>query len=88
MGSFRVVEPDPVFDHPFGFEAVLQFVQMDGLLFEGSPLQFYEDIFEIAPASVLQDFDIGFSQGRDPSRTCKLRSLDALLSVKQRSEPD
>ena len=30
---FSIVEADPVFDHAFGLEAVLQFVEINGLLF-------------------------------------------------------
>ena len=34
VGPFRVVEPNPVLDNAFGLEAVLQFMQIDGPLFE------------------------------------------------------
>ena len=44
MGPLKVVEPNPVFDHAFGLEPVLQFVQIDGLLFERPPQPFDEYI--------------------------------------------
>ena len=88
MWPFSIVEADPVFDHAFGLEAVLQFVQIDGLLFERPPQPFDEDIVEIPAPSIHRDFDVRLGQGCDPSRSCELRSLDALLSVKPRFEPD
>lgn len=47
-----IVEPDPVVDDAFGFEAVLQFVQINGLLLEGSPQALDEDIVEVSPPTI------------------------------------
>lgn len=43
MSLLDVVEADPIFDHAFGLEPVLQIMQVYGLLFEGSPQPFDED---------------------------------------------
>lgn len=75
MGPLGVIEPDPVFDHGFGLESVLQFLQIDGFLFEGSPPPFDEDIVEVTATPIHGSFDIGLGQGRDPGRTRELRSL-------------
>lgn len=40
VGSFKVLELNPVFDHAVGLEAALQLMQIDGLLFERSPQPF------------------------------------------------
>ena len=37
MGPFGVVEVDPLCNDPFGLEAVGQFMQVDGLIFERAP---------------------------------------------------
>ena len=37
MGALGVVKADPFRDDPFGVKAVCDFVQIDGLLFEGPP---------------------------------------------------
>jgi hypothetical protein len=69
-----VVESDPFVDLAFGWEAVLQFVLIDGLLFERSTRPFDDDdddIVQISALAIHEYFDIGFSQGRGPSRTCK-----------------
>ena len=44
-----VVKSDPSFDYSFGLKAFLQLVQIDGLLLEGSPEPFDEDIVEVPP---------------------------------------
>jgi len=41
--AFGVVTSDPFLDDPFGVKTVRDFVQMDGLLFEGSPEAFDKD---------------------------------------------
>lgn len=63
MGSLKVVKREPVFDHTFGLKAILQFMQVDCLLFEGAPQPFDED------------FDVSFGQSGDPGRPRKVRSL-------------
>lgn len=47
MRPLNVVEADPMFDNAFGVEPGLQFMQIHGLLFEGSPQPFDEDVVEI-----------------------------------------
>ena len=37
MWAFGVVKSNPFLDDPFGVKAVCDFVQIDGLLFEGPP---------------------------------------------------
>ena len=66
MGPLRVVEPNPVFDHAFSLEPVLQFVQIDGFLFERPPQPFDEYVVEIPAPSVHRDFDVSLGQGCDP----------------------
>lgn len=88
MGALRVVKADPVFDHAFGLETILQFVQINGLLFEGPPQSFDEDVVEISASAIHRYFDTRLGQSGDPGGPRKLRSLDALLSVKPRFEPD
>ena len=49
MWPLSVVKSDLAVDDAFGLEAVLQFMQVDSLLLEGSPEPFDEDIVEITP---------------------------------------
>ena len=58
---FVLQETNPVFDCPFGLEAVLQFVQMDYRLFGQSPRSFDEDVVETPTVPIHGDFDISFS---------------------------
>ena len=48
MWSLGVVESDPTVDDAFGLEAVLQFVEIDNFLLQGSPEPFDEDVIEIS----------------------------------------
>lgn len=41
-----IVEHHPVADHPPGPEAVIDFLEIDRLLLQGSPKSFDEDIVE------------------------------------------
>ena len=75
MRPLGVVEPYPIFDHPFGLEPVLQFVQIDSFLFEGPPQPFDEDIVEISASTIHRDLDVGFGQIGDPGGPCELRPL-------------
>ena len=52
MWSFFVVEFNPVINDTFGFEAVVQLVQIDRLLFQGSPETFNEDVVEIPTSTI------------------------------------
>jgi hypothetical protein len=78
-----VVEPDPVIDDPLGLETVIDFVQIDCLLLQGSPEPLAEDVVQIATAPIHRDFDIGLGQSRDPpcapkfdSKSRKVASCD------------
>lgn len=46
--ALRVVEPNPVIDDPFCLEAVGDFMQVNGLLFQRPPQPLDEDVVEIA----------------------------------------
>lgn len=72
MVSLSVVEPDPVVDGAFDLEAGLEFMQIDGLLLEGSPQPFDEYIVEIPTSSVHGYFDLGVGQSGAPGRSHKL----------------
>ena len=66
MRPLDVVEADPIFDNPFGLEPVLQFMQVYGLLFEGSPQPFDEDVVEITATPIHRYFYVRVSQSGDP----------------------
>ena len=68
MWPLSVVKSDLAVDDAFGLEAVLQFMQVDSLLLEGSPEPFDEDIVEITPPPIHRDLDLGIGQGGDPGR--------------------
>jgi len=61
--------PDP------SLEAILQFMQIDGLLFERPPQPFDEDVVKISTATIHRYFDIRLGQSGDPGRTRELRPL-------------
>ena len=69
MRPFAVVEPYPVIDDPFGLETVIDFVQIDCLLLQGSPEPLDEDVVQIAASPIHRDFDIGLRQRRNPIRS-------------------
>ena len=75
MRALRVVEPDPVIDDPFCLEAVSDFMQIDGLLFQRPPQPFDEDVVQIATPPIHRDFDIGLRQRLDPIRARVLATL-------------
>lgn len=52
MWPLSVEKFHPAVDDTFGLEAVLQFVQVNSLLFGGSPEPFDEDFVEVSPLSV------------------------------------
>jgi hypothetical protein len=64
---FSVVEGYPFFDHPFGLEAVLQFVQIDRLLFERQPDAFDKAVIEI-PAPAVYYLQVFARKHREASR--------------------
>jgi len=75
VGPLGIVIADPVFDHAFGLEPVLQFVQINGLLFQGPPQPFDEDVVELATPPIHRYFDIRLGQSGVPSLTRELGSL-------------
>lgn len=66
MEPLRVEEPNPLFNHAFSLEPVLQFVQIVGLLFERPPQPFDEDIVEIATPPVQREFEVRVVIRSDP----------------------
>lgn len=78
MRPLGVVEANPVIDDPLGLEAVGDFMQINGLLLEGSPEPFDEDVVKVAPPSIHRDFDFSFGQCLNPIRA---RVLAALIRV-------
>jgi hypothetical protein len=58
------VKSDPVIDDLLCLEPVGDFMQIDGLLFQGSPRSFDEDTVKIAPPSTHRDFDVCLGQSR------------------------
>ncbi len=55
MGSFGVVEADPLADDPFGLEAVSQLVQVDCLVFERPPQALDKDVVHAAAPAIHGD---------------------------------
>jgi len=68
-------------------EPVGDFVQLNGLLFQGLPQSFDKDVVEISAPTIYyrqvigaiterhRCFDVGFSQSRDPASACVLAAL-------------
>ena len=52
MRALGVVKADPVVDDPFSLEAVGDFMQIDGLLLQGSPQPFDEDVVQITAPTI------------------------------------
>ncbi len=52
MRALRVIEPDPVIDDPFCVEAVSDFMEIDGLLFQWPPQPFNEDVVKISAPTI------------------------------------
>ena len=78
MRPLSVVELDPVIDDLLGLETVIDFVQIDCLLLQGSPKPLNEDVVQIATASIHRDFDLSLRQRRDAA--CA-RVLAALIRI-------
>ena len=88
MRPLCVVKADLVVDDLFGLKAIVDLVQIHCLLLQGSPEPLDEDVVQIAAAPIHRIFDIGLRECLDPIRARVLATLDALLSVKPRFEPD
>ena len=52
MRALGVLKPDPIVDDPFCLEAVDNFIQVNGLLFQVPPKAFDKDVIQIAAATV------------------------------------
>ena len=52
MRSLGVIKADPVINDPFGLEAVIDLMQVNGLLFEGTPEPFDEDVVQVATSAI------------------------------------
>ncbi|MDE0993548.1 MAG: hypothetical protein OSA23_10305 [Rhodospirillales bacterium] len=50
--SLRVIKADPAINDPFGLAAVSDFMQVNGLLFEGTPDPFDEDVVQVAASAI------------------------------------
>ena len=50
--ALGVLKPDPIVDDPFCLEAVDNFIQVNGLLFQVPPKAFDIDVIQIAAATV------------------------------------
>lgn len=68
-GALGVEEPVPGADHPPGLEAVLDFFQVDRLLFQGSSQRLNEEVVHKSALSVHQDMHSGVAQRRKPRFT-------------------
>ena len=57
MGTLIVVEVDPIVDNLSGCEAIGQFKEIDGLIFEGAPQAFNENVVHATTPAIHRDFD-------------------------------
>ena len=73
MRPLSVIEADPVVNDPFGLEAVGDFMEINGLLLQGTPEPFDEDVVEIAPAPIFYRQCIG--------KANVTRGIDILISA-------
>jgi hypothetical protein len=62
--------------------------QVDFFVFDGSPEALHEDVVAPRPFAIHADLDLPARQDLDEVGQCELATLNALLSVKRRSEPD
>ena len=63
-------------------------MQIDLLIFDAAPQPLHEDVVTPRALAVHADLDVRVLQHLDEVDRGELRPLEALLSVKQRSEPD
>ncbi len=78
MGPFSVVEVHPLADNLFGLEAVGQFMQVDGFIFERAPQTFDEDVVHAPAPPIHGDRDLG---GFKNAGEVKAGELASLISV-------
>jgi len=81
MGPLGVVKADPFLNDPLGLEAVLQFRQVNRLLFQRSPEALDEDVVQIAPSAIHRDPHIGLGQRCDPVCSGKLAALIGVYNL-------
>ena len=53
--SLGIIEADPVLNDLIDFQAVSDFIQVNGLLFEGTPEPFDEDVVQVAASAIHRD---------------------------------
>ena len=75
MGPFGVVEVDPLCNDPFGLEAVGQFMQVDGLIFERAPQAFDEDVVHAPAPPIHGDADAGIIEDAGEVEAGELAAL-------------
>ncbi len=75
MRPLAIVQADPLADDALGSEAVRQFVQIDGLVFQRAPQTFDEDVVQAAAPSVHRDRDLGVPEYAGEAGTGELASL-------------
>ena len=85
MWAVRAVEYHPVFDDPPRSKAVMDFIEIYGLLLQVAPQPFAEDFVQISSPCHPSRCARPPRQRGDPGRS---GGLAALLSAKRRSEPD
>lgn len=68
MWELGVAEHHPVADHAPVLEAVINFSEIGGLLFQGPPEPLDRDVVNAAAAPIHQDAHPGLVPRRDPGR--------------------
>ena len=81
-----IVELHPVADTRAGLRPGLPSVEMDALIFQGSPQALNEDVVQIAALAIHRDADTGPAQAICPGKRRELGPLIAVHDVR-RSEP-
>ena len=88
MWALRVVVGQPFSDPSPHFRTCFKGIQIDAFILQGAPQPFNHTIVAPCTFSAHADLNLCVRQYVDPSTAGKLGALDALQSVKQRSEPD
>ncbi len=75
MGPSGVLECHPILNDAPGLESIGDFLKVDGLLLQGSPQAFNEDVFDVSSPSVHRDAHAHLVQRGDPGRSGELADL-------------
>ena len=86
--AFGVVIGQPLSDARLCLGASFEGMQINAFVLQRPPEALNHSIVDPAPLTVHADLDLRITQNLDPIATGELTALDALLSVKRRSEPD